>query len=211
MRDPGGELSHGFQLLRLAELTLQHVSLRGVGTDDQYFGQVFIGHVNPRQINDLGMASVLSGRVLFALVLLTTSFCLLLHRRPLNVPVAVLHLGILIFMLYGMTTFIEEVPRFAVSWRHAGVADFHAPSLTAALHAAQLLFSLACLPYESWFHVDAIVRTHWRMLFSRRRLLEWMPSSERAISSVIRSASRGESSERMRRRRSPERKYSMTR
>jgi len=83
-----------------------------------------IGHVNPRQIDDLGLASVLPGRVLFALVLLTASFCLLLHRRPLNVPVAVLHLGVLIFMLYGMTSFIEEVPRFAVSWRHAGVADY---------------------------------------------------------------------------------------
>ena len=83
-----------------------------------------IGNVNPREINDIGLASVLPGRVLFALVLLTVSFCLLLHRRPLNVPVAVLHLGILIFMLYGMTSFIEEVPRFAVSWRHAGVADY---------------------------------------------------------------------------------------
>ena len=83
-----------------------------------------IGDVNPREINDLGLASVLPGRVLFSLVLLTVSFCVLLHRRPLNVPVAVLHLGILIFMLYGMTSFIEEVPRFAVSWRHAGVADY---------------------------------------------------------------------------------------
>ena len=48
----------------------------------------------------------------------------------------------------------------------------------AARHAAQLAFSVACLPYEAWFHADAIVRTHWRMLISRRRLLEWMPSSE---------------------------------
>jgi len=83
-----------------------------------------IGDVNPRQINDIGLASVLPGRVLFALILLSVSFCVLLHRRPLNIPVAALHLGILIFMLYGMTSFIEEVPRFAVSWRHAGVADY---------------------------------------------------------------------------------------
>ena len=83
-----------------------------------------IGNVDPRRINDIGLASVLPGRVLFALVLLTASFCLLLHRRPLNVPVAVLHLVILVFILYGMTSFIEEVPRFAVSWRHAGVADW---------------------------------------------------------------------------------------
>ena len=48
----------------------------------------------------------------------------------------------------------------------------------AARHAAQILFSVACLPYEAWLHADAIVRTHWRMLISRRRLLEWIPSSE---------------------------------
>ena len=83
-----------------------------------------IGDVNPREINDLGLVSVLPTQVLFAFVLLTVSFCLLLHRRPLHTPTAVLHLGLLVLMLYGMTSFIEEVPRFAVSWRHAGVADY---------------------------------------------------------------------------------------
>ena len=35
----------------------------------------------------------------------------------------------------------------------------------------------AFLPYEAWFSFDAIVRTGWRMLVSRRHLLEWRPSS----------------------------------
>ena len=34
-------------------------------------------------------------------------------------------------------------------------------------------FTLACLPYEAYFSLDAILRTLWRMLVSRRRLLEW--------------------------------------
>ncbi|MEN6440013.1 MAG: glucoamylase family protein [Syntrophobacter sp.] len=41
----------------------------------------------------------------------------------------------------------------------------------------QALFSLACLPYEAFFSLDAILRTTWRLLISHRRLLEWNPSS----------------------------------
>ncbi len=42
---------------------------------------------------------------------------------------------------------------------------------------AQALFTLACLPYEAFFSLDAIVRTAWRML-TRTRLLEWSPSGD---------------------------------
>ncbi len=38
--------------------------------------------------------------------------------------------------------------------------------------------TLACLPYETYFSLDAIGRTLWRVLVSRRRLLQWSPSSE---------------------------------
>jgi cyclic beta-1,2-glucan synthetase len=37
------------------------------------------------------------------------------------------------------------------------------------------MLTLAFLPYEAWFSLDAIVRTGWRMLVSRRHLLEWRP------------------------------------
>jgi cyclic beta-1,2-glucan synthetase len=43
--------------------------------------------------------------------------------------------------------------------------------------AARAGFDLACLPYEAWFSLDAIVRTCWRLLVSRR-LLEWKTSSD---------------------------------
>ncbi len=42
----------------------------------------------------------------------------------------------------------------------------------------QALFALAFLPYEAFFSLDAIVRTIARMLITRRRLLEWDPSSD---------------------------------
>jgi cyclic beta-1,2-glucan synthetase len=51
-----------------------------------------------------------------------------------------------------------------------------APSATG--HFAQSVFTLACLPYEMYFSLDAILRTAWRMLLTRRRLLEWSPSEE---------------------------------
>jgi cellobiose phosphorylase len=47
-----------------------------------------------------------------------------------------------------------------------------------ARHLAQAAFTLACLPYEAFFSLDAILRTAGRMLFTRTRLLEWTASGE---------------------------------
>jgi cellobiose phosphorylase len=55
--------------------------------------------------------------------------------------------------------------------------------LAAAVHSvgrrfAQAVFGLACLPYEAFFSLNAIVRTAGRMLVTHKRLLEWNPSNE---------------------------------
>ncbi|HLX24165.1 MAG TPA: glucoamylase family protein, partial [Usitatibacter sp.] len=57
----------------------------------------------------------------------------------------------------------------------------------AALQAAQAVTTLAFLPFEATVNLDAIMRTSWRMLVSRRHLLEWSPSalSQRARSMWI--------------------------
>ena len=47
---------------------------------------------------------------------------------------------------------------------------------SAGRHSAQAAFTLACLPYEAFFSLDAIGRTAGRMLVTHRRLLEWNPS-----------------------------------
>ena len=47
---------------------------------------------------------------------------------------------------------------------------------TAGGQFAQAVFTLACLPYEAYFSLDAIIRTLWRLLVTKRQLLEWMPS-----------------------------------
>ncbi len=54
---------------------------------------------------------------------------------------------------------------------------------TASQRLAQAAFTLACLPYEACFSLDAIVRTAGRRLFTHRRLLEWNPSGEAARNS----------------------------
>ncbi|HSB17750.1 MAG TPA: hypothetical protein VLE22_25100, partial [Bryobacteraceae bacterium] len=51
-----------------------------------------------------------------------------------------------------------------------------AEARSAGRRFAQVAVTLACLPYEAYFGLDAVVRTAWRMLFTHRRLLEWRPS-----------------------------------
>ncbi|MDB5491259.1 MAG: NdvB [Micavibrio sp.] len=53
-----------------------------------------------------------------------------------------------------------------------------ASSYNAGRHFSHALFTLAILPYESYYSADAIFRTLWRMTVSRKNLLEWIPSSE---------------------------------
>ena len=54
----------------------------------------------------------------------------------------------------------------------------HLAALTRSIaqHMAQIGFRIACLPYDAFINVDAIVRSLWRVTVSRRRLLEWQVS-----------------------------------
>ncbi len=53
-----------------------------------------------------------------------------------------------------------------------------AATRSAGRRVAQVTFTLICLPYEASFSLGAILRTVWRMTFTRRRLLEWTASGE---------------------------------
>jgi cyclic beta-1,2-glucan synthetase len=48
---------------------------------------------------------------------------------------------------------------------------------TAGESLLQRLLDFAFLPYEAYVNTDAIIRTGWRMFISKRKLLEWNPSS----------------------------------
>ncbi|WP_139668404.1 GH36-type glycosyl hydrolase domain-containing protein [Pseudomonas sp. F16(2018)] len=61
--------------------------------------------------------------------------------------------------------------------------------LLAALHTSGTYFlraglSLAWLPFEAYFSLDAILRTLWRLVVSKRSLLQWNPSREDERSSA---------------------------
>jgi len=53
-----------------------------------------------------------------------------------------------------------------------------AATASGARRMAQSAFGLAVLPYEAVFSLDAVLKTWWRMLITRRGLLEWTTSSD---------------------------------
>jgi hypothetical protein len=57
-------------------------------------------------------------------------------------------------------------------------AHLAAAGRAAGQRLVQALFTLACLPYEAYFSLDAVIRTLWRLLVSRRGLLEWTSSGD---------------------------------
>jgi cyclic beta-1,2-glucan synthetase len=48
----------------------------------------------------------------------------------------------------------------------------------AAVSLQQLALTIAFVPHQAWISMDAIVRTLWRMLVTRRHLLEWRTASQ---------------------------------
>ncbi|MFC5480522.1 GH36-type glycosyl hydrolase domain-containing protein [Massilia suwonensis] len=58
----------------------------------------------------------------------------------------------------------------------------------AACSLGHAVTNTAFLPHEAWFSVHAIARTGWRMLVSRRRLLQWRASSLVRSSTDVESA-----------------------
>jgi len=75
--------------------------------------------------------------------------------------------------LLGLLVELLRKPADVLPGQHLGAVT-HA----GRQRCAQLGFMLACLPYEACRSLDAIVRTTWRMLVTRTRLLEWTASGE---------------------------------
>ena len=81
-------------------------------------------HVSVYAMNALGLISVLSPRIIVALVILTISFVLCLQQPQLRIPILALHVLLVIIMLYGVENLIEEAPRFSIVYRHAGYTEY---------------------------------------------------------------------------------------
>jgi len=55
---------------------------------------------------------------------------------------------------------------------------FRSATASGARRVAQSAFGLVVLPYEAVFSLDAVLKTWWRMLVTRHRLLEWTTSND---------------------------------
>lgn len=114
-----------------------------------------------------------------------------------NLRRSLVPLSLLLLLLSGWTilpfpwfwtltvTAITLVPLLAAAaWQFihkpAGLA-FSTHISETGLYLRRILFrfvvDIAVLPYEAFFYSDAIIRTNWRMIVSRRHLLEWTPSA----------------------------------
>ncbi len=83
-----------------------------------------LGSVNVGRMTNIGLVSVLPAQSILALMVLVISFCLTLNQKKLSEPVLLLQLLLLIFMLYGVTTLVEQEPRFNIVYQHAGFTEF---------------------------------------------------------------------------------------
>jgi len=80
--------------------------------------------VEIERVTDLGLAAALPAGAFVALAMATVSFALTLRHANVSTPLALLHLVVLVVMLHGATTLIDQEPAFNVVWRHAGVTDY---------------------------------------------------------------------------------------
>ena len=75
------------------------------------------------------------------------------------------------FFLPTLLVALHQLSRFAGG---AGLRNRLRLTLRAAARQALgQVFALACLPYEAYMSLDAILRTEGRLLFTHRKLLEW--------------------------------------
>nr|WP_257644325.1 glycoside hydrolase family 94 protein [Luteimonas salinisoli] len=105
-----------------------------------------------------------------ATALLVTGWALL--PAPLAWTAWLLGLWLLPVLIPAARNVLARPPDMALEPHLLQVGRAAARQLQAAL------VNLACLPYEAWFSLDAAARSLWRMTLSRRRLLQWSPSSE---------------------------------
>ena len=83
-----------------------------------------VGSVNIFAMNDLGLVSVMPPTMIIALMIMVVSFCLTLHQPQPRTWLLLLHIALLIFMLYGITTLVEQAPRFNIVYRHTGYTEY---------------------------------------------------------------------------------------
>ncbi|GCE02778.1 hypothetical protein KDAU_01070 [Dictyobacter aurantiacus] len=123
-------------------------------------------NVHMGQITDYGLVSVMPPMMIAAIALMSLSFCITLQRSTYRAPLLLLHVALIIFILYGVTPLIEQMPRFDIVYRHAGYTEYLQRTGTTnpnldAYFSWPIFFTLAAffnssagfsniLPYADW-------------------------------------------------------------
>lgn len=127
-------------------------------------------HVALGQMNGLGLVSVLHISFYVAVAVITLTFAVALLRRQVSERVLLGLVVVLIFMLFGVTPIIESVPRFAVAWRHVGIAQAiletgHVnPNIDAYFNWPGFFVFVAALARAAGFH-NALPLTAWSPVY----------------------------------------------
>lgn len=82
-----------------------------------------IDQIDVRALDDLGFVSQMPPLMVVSLGLLAIGFTLTLRLQPLPLWLGVVPTLLLIGMVYGLPTFVEDAPRFAVAYLHAGFTE----------------------------------------------------------------------------------------
>jgi len=85
---------------------------------------ILVSRADLGEMTDLGLVSVLPIGAVALLCALTVSFCLTLTRRPLHPFLPLIHVLVLVALLYGITTYLEAVPRTETVYKHVGVMQY---------------------------------------------------------------------------------------
>jgi hypothetical protein len=85
---------------------------------------VSVQGIDPSTMNDYGLVSIMRPATIIALGLMSISFCLTLQNTRLRKPLLLLHIALLVFMLYGVTSLIETEPRFGTVYTHIGYTEY---------------------------------------------------------------------------------------
>jgi len=80
--------------------------------------------VDPKNMTDLGLVSVLPATYFAALAVLTISFGLTVFQEVTNTPILLLHLVMYIFMIHGTPQIVYGTLRYSWTWKHVGIIDY---------------------------------------------------------------------------------------
>ena len=147
---------------QLLPWVLPWVKVRGGGRERNFLSALSLWKILDNLRRSM-VAEALLGLLLFGW---------LMTSAPLFWTVAVLAILLLPPLLATLLDLAHKPDDVVMDQHVAAVLD------SAGHRFIGLLLTLAWLPHEAFYSLEAILRTLWRMVISRRRLLQWHPSSE---------------------------------